>query len=97
MNTRKPFVVPALAQYCSNEIGCPIVYSIQLVADYSCSPRNDLFQEASKAMRSKPTKEEVVESSLVIVDSLWGFDRDKIRELHKTLQQKRNLFSPNRT
>ena len=48
-------------------------------------------------MRSKPTKEEVVESSLVIVDSLWGFDRDKIRELHKTLQQKRNLFSPNRT
>ena len=71
--------------------------SIQLVADYSCSPRNDLFREASKAMRSKPTKEEVVESSLVIVDSLWGFDRDKIRELHKTLQQKRNLFSQNRT
>ena len=65
--------------------------SLSLVADYFFdSPRN-IFQDIGLESRKKSA----LESSLVIVDSLWGFDREKVQQLHETLKQKRLQLTAN--
>ena len=66
-------------------------HSLNLVADYLFDTPRNIFQDIGL---EKPKKNDR-ESSLVIVDSLWGFDREKVRELHKTLQQKRSQLTTN--